>query len=520
MRYALADIATSEGEEPIWLCTLTLPDGRVYRSASTAITVNVRNPGYETVLQFEPTLSGVDDFEEELDCFGLEGATALTQARVEVVTSDNLASLQGDWQHVTAAACELSTIWDGQSWEDRLVLLSGGTVQGVEWGLAGEPTSFSLESTPASSSANVGDDTRDLGTEWPAPLTDDALAEMSDLAGAKHIWVFGNPDSIPAYKIGEVVVGDNRLILCGHPIPNLGGVTVYEDGVLVGSATPAVTNVGGVDYTYVDHTSRYRAANGAYTWKATNGGIAAANGSTFAALGADGVLRKLLSMSGLRVDWRRMEPTLQQLRGWRVGFFVDEQAPAIDIIRDSLLPYLPIVEMNGGDGLWFWYSDPHTAPIEASLILGQGLVGRTASMESSDTESIRNGFTIRYQKEECSGEYLSTLSLGTQTSALCYYSQQLYGVREDDVLDCPICWDSTTAIRILVNRASRLCLPRRIVSYQLAPEFYWLSAGMCVLVTDPGYGIASHRGVISSVRRTGSPEVRIDLVDRTPTGRD
>lgn len=518
MRTAAADLAAESGEEPIWLCSLRLPDGREYRVSSAAIAVNVRNPGYETVYQYDPFLAGMDEFIEELDVFNLEGIGALTSARIEIVTADNLAALQGDWHAVTAASCEISLIWDGQDYEDRIVVLAGGTVQNVEWGIVGEASRFSIESTPPRSSANVGDDTRDLGAEWPAPLLDGAAAEMSDLTGSKHVWVFGNPDSVPAYKLGAVG-GNNRLELSGHRLADLSGVTVYQDGVSVGSFTPAVSTVNGVEYTYVQHATQFASANGAYTWKASNGGIASANSGTVPALGADGVLRKLLAMSQLKVDWRRMEPTFQRLAGWRCGFYTDEQATAIDIIHDSILPYFPLVEMNGGDGIWYEYADPQTAEIEADLILGQSLVSRLGAMASSDLENIANGFTIRYGRNEATNEYAGTVALTEGNSALCYYSRQLYGVREADVIDAPCIWTADEAMRVLLHHASRRCLPRRILTYQPAPELYWLRGGMSVTLTDDDYAISGHRGVITSVRRSGSPQIKIELVDRTPTSR-
>lgn len=481
--------------------------------------------GTDGPYDYEPFLSGVTEFEQQLDVFSLDGVGALTQARVEVVLpSTDLAALQGDWYHVVASTVELSLIWEGQSLEDRLVVLDGGTIQGVEFGVLGQATSFTLEATPPVTSAAVGDDSRDVGTDFPSPLLDDTAVEMSDLEGSKYIHVYGNPDSVPAYKIGDDGAGNNRLLLCGHELARSGAsyvVTIYEDGVSAGTFTATNASINGGSYSYVSHATNFRSADGAFTWKATYGGVAAADGYERAALNADGVIRRLLVDSGLRVDWRQTEPALAKLRDWRLGFFIDQEAPAIEVLRDRVLQYLPVVELNSGDGLWLHYCDPHHGPIEAHLVLGQDLLGRTGPMTISDVEAIRNGFTINYNQELFAGKLLSSLTLDESNSALCYFSEQLYGERADEVIDCDVIWDEATALRVLLARADRLALPRRILEYEVARDAYWLDAGMVVSLTDPDYGIDAHRAVITSINRSMSPfRARLELIDRTPFSRD
>ncbi|MDP2308000.1 MAG: hypothetical protein Q8P18_18390 [Pseudomonadota bacterium] len=481
--------------------------------------------GSDGPYQYDPFLVGLTEFEQELDVFSLDGVGALTQARVEITTpGTDLANLQGDWYAVTAATVELALLWEGQTWEDRLVVLDGGTVAGAEFGLEGQATTISVEATPPVTSAAVGDDERDVGVDWPAPLLDTGgVDEMTDLAGAKYVHVYGDPQSVPAYKVGNVG-GQNRLILAGHHLARSGAsypVTVYEDGASIGAFTVTNASINGGDYAYVESATDFLSADGAYTWSATYGGVAAADGADRPALNAEGLARKLLSESGLRVDWRQSEPCLAKLRDWRMGFYVDQEAAAVDVLRDRVLAQLPVVEMSSGAGIWLAYCDPHVAPIEATLTLGQELVGRVGPMEISDLEAIRNSFTINYAPEVFSGELLSTAKLGESNSALCYWSQQLYGVRVDEPLDCDAISDGATAMRVLTARANRLALPRRILRYEVAPDAYWLEAGMAVSLTDAPYGIDRHRGVITSINRSMYPfEARIELVDRTPFARE
>lgn len=520
MRVASAETELSRGGRPAWLCTLRMPDGSTIRVSSEPVSVPVRALSGDGPYQYDPLLVGLDEFVEELDLFSLDGVGQLTQARVDIATTRDLAAAQGDWLHVTAATVEIALLWPGESWEDRLVVLAGGTIQGIEWGVVGEATTISVETTPPSSSASVGDDTRDVGVDFPAPLLDNGgVDEMSDLAGVRYQRVYGAAESVPAYKIGDIG-GNNRIILAGHDFARTGAtyqITAYEDGVSVGAFTVANTTVGGQPYAYIESAAQFLAADGAITYDATYGGIAAADDATAAALNADGVLRRLLVDSGLGVDWARMAPALVLLRGWRIGLYLDQEATAIEVIRGRLLPYLPLVEVSGGDGLWYAYADPLVGAIEAELIVGQHLLGRVGRMTLSDMEAIRNSFTIKYGYDSFTGEYTASASLGADTDTLCYLSQQLYGVREDDVLECDVTWDAATALRILRARASRLALPRRIVTYEAAPDLYWLATGAVVALTDAAYGISGHRARVTAVSRSMAPfQVRLDLVDRTP----
>lgn len=515
MRLPDAETVIARGGLPAMLCTITLPDGRRLRFADQPITVATRT-SEDGPYQYLPLLSGVSDFDEEVDPFGLDASSVLTQARVSIATTDDLAAMQGDWYAVTAATAEVALIWSGQLWHERITILAGARTQSVAFGVVGEVTTFSLEAGPAPTSADVGDDSRDIGADFPAPLLDTALGTMTDLAGSAYPIVIGTPSSVPAFKMGAVA-GMNRLILCGHHLPDLSSVTVYVDGVSVGGFTPANATATSGDYAYVSSAVQFTAATGAYTWNAAHGGIAAADDANKPALGADGVLRYLLVASGLTIDWRRMLPTLAFLREWPFGIVADKQASAVSIIRDRLLDVLPLIEINGADGLWFLYAEPHRAPVEAQLFAGVQLVGRVGAMETTDIEQVRNSFSISFDFEAFSGDYLSTVTLDATNSALCYLSKQLYCVSAEDVIETAAFSDATSAMMSLRARASRAALPRRKLVYDLSPDSYWLAAGMVVEITDAAFGIASHRAAITKMSRSGFPfRATFELLDRTP----
>lgn len=516
MRNTYAEAAILRGELPTWVLDLTARDGREFLFSTARIEISSRSTLQATPRQAIPLLEGIDEFVEELDLYTLDGVGALTQVRLSLAWHDSIAALQEDWLHFSASTAELSMLWDGQDWEDRFVVLASGTLQGIQFGIEGQATRIVVEATPPRLSASVGDDTQDLGVDFPAPLLDNAAATMSDLIGRKYQRVYGRPKSVPGYKVG-VFAGNNRLILAGHHFTDLTPIEVFVDGVSIGNQTP-VNHANG--YCYADSAGQFLAAQGAYTYSAEYGGVAAADGLDRAALGADGVLRKLLSESGLEVDWERMESTFQSLREWDIGFYIDKEATAISIIRDKIAGTVPIIEMSSGKGLWFAYSNPWSAPISADLIVGQHLLGRVGQMTISDLEAIENQFTLSHNYEASSSVYLGTETRNADDSALCYLSQQLYGVRATDPVESKSIWATATAQRRLNHRINRNALPRRQMVYLVAPDLYWLRAGMAVTITDEQLGIAKHRAAIRSVSRAQNPfQIAVDLIDRTAVSR-
>lgn len=539
-RTATADARVQAGETPIALLTLEFPSGQRLRLASAALSIDTRAFG-DGPYQYQPLLTSVEAFTEEIDVFDLDGVGALTQATVGFVTSDDMAGLHAAWGHLTAATVEIATIWRGQKWHERAVLLGGGLVQSLELGLAGEPSSFVVEVIAPSSSASVGDDTRDIGAEFPGPYTTVGAADVPELTGRMGIWVFGTPASVPAYKLGDAsaltpagVATSNRVILCNHLLPSpAANVYVSHDGVQFATPqtpvnVPAAGSTGA--YAYVDLSTiavpPAPDTTGAVTWTAaTSGGIARADDQRRAAVNAGQVLRKLLTMSGLRIDWHRCRRCLDLLSSWPIGFWLDAESLAIDVIRDYLVPYLPIIEMQSADGLYFAYADPHVQQVDGELVLGQTLLGRLGGVAFSDLGAIRNSFTINYRRDEFLDAYTESLTVDANTNALCALSQQLLrndargdtGLRADTPIDAPVFWDSSTARRCLNSIAGRKAIPRRVLSYVVSPDAYWVDAGSIYRLTDPEIGVYGVRGFVSALNRSLTPfEVTIELLDRTP----
>lgn len=514
-RLTAIEDAIEAGRTPLAVVTLSGAAG-LWRVAGDAIEIaDATAP--DGVLRIEAGLTSLLPFSESFDGYNLESLASLTQVQVSVLLEPWPLTSQGKIQAFLGSRVEVAIVWPGQDWADRRVLLTG-RLQAVRFGSEGEPVSFSAENTPPITSGIVGDDTRDLGEDYPSPQ--DALGnDLSGLEGRKPPIVLGTAKRIPGYKVGADGA-DNRLFLCEHELP-IGDITYYEDGVQAAADTPQSGTGPGGAFRYLASAVHFAAPTGAYTWDAENGGL---EGSRNAA----DVLRLLLRFSGLRVDNTRMQRAYSLLRGWEIGLVIDSQAPAIEVVRQRLLPWLPLVEVNGADGLWFAYVDPLEVSPQRALVVGGGLVWRMGEVVVSDLDQIRNSFTLAYGYDSYTQTYAQTMALGwqardstgTRTSydPMCRASYQLYGDLADDLLECPIVWDRATAGRMLRARAQRLSVPRLQIPYQYDPAAcYDLEMGEVVTLTDSDLGLSGDRAIVREIERTlRSAIVVLETAPSTP----
>lgn len=517
MRRPSADLAVGTGAPLLWLVSLTLPSGAIRRLSSQPVTLTARGPNGGT-FGFEPGLDALEAFKSGIDMMGTAGTTGtLTQATIRFTVTDDLAELQANHHEMGACTVEIALGYDGDDWEDREVLLGGATVQGVEFGYVGEQTAISVELGPEPTSALIGDDARDVGTDWPDTLRDIAVADMASVVGQKYQWVLGGPLSVPGIKVGASG-GTNRLILCGHNLAVLTAVTIYEDGVSQGTLTPANATLSTGDYAYVTSATEFSASSGAYTWSAVTGGVAALD-RPGAALTASSVLYWLLYNSGLRIDWATTQSALDGLRSWPIGIYLDQEAAMVDVVRDHLAAWLPIVEAPTADGTAFVYADPYEARSQGLLTMGQEILGRAGPMKTTDLDAIRNSFTLNYKPNAFSGVYDGTVTLDADDSQVCAVSVGWYGERPEEAMDCDIVHDAVTARRVLRHIAAKMALPRRIVSYVMAPEWYWLTAGSVWSITDPGYSLSNTVAYLVEIERGAALIATFECIDVAITGR-
>lgn len=474
-----AQLAVSAGRGPIVVLLLRLRGGTVYAFGTEAAEIEQR--GIDTAsIQVSPGLV-VDGMESAIDPFALTGETALTQAQVSVVLPESAAGLQGDWRYLGAASAELARVWPGDVWQDRESLLAGTRLSGVTLGIAGMPSTFTVEAARAVTSAVIGDASRTIGADFPAP-TDATGNLLTTLEGIEYPSVHGAPYRSTAFKIGEIG-GDNydRAVLAGHDFADLSTVTAYNDGVSIGTFAVLNTTATSGPYAYI-RSNTLQFDTGAITVAPAHGGVASIN-ATDAALNFGDLLELWLTVSGLAVDWSRCRPTIQRLRSWRGGVYLDTETSAIGAIRDHLVTAAPLIEMQSADGVWFYLADFSTIQTRGTLTEGQELVGYVGGVQLSEIEDIANSVTVKYAYDEFTGEYAASVVVGPDTDAAAAVSDQLYGALVADVLESAAIGDAATA-----RRAGRSLIHRRATRRRVST---WLVSDTTDLTIGEVYRLVS-----------------------------
>jgi hypothetical protein len=302
------------------------------------------------------------------------------------------------------------------------------------------------------------------------------------------------------------------------------GLTFPQGGPAAPLTSPILgngTDPDGNPVSWVEvSTSQLLSSSEPYTCDLTTGGVASVRDSSRAAVGLGEVLEWLLVNSGVKADILAQSRTTRLLAGWEGGVYLDRYADLIDVVRQRLLPFLPLVERTSARGMFYQFADPRIAPLEFSLTLGQELVAPVGGISLTDIDAVRNSFYLEYGYMHSTGSYAGRLSLGASDLECCRYSQQEFGEVADKPLRCSITWDQATARRILQSRAERLSLPRRGVTYTVDPSVTWLREGMVGTITDTERGIVAHRAVLRRWRPTGLPwRASFELVDRPPVSR-
>ncbi len=498
-----ARAALLAGRGPIVVCLLRLPGGTEYAFGTEAAQVTRRTAG---ALQVSPGLV-VDDVESVIDPFALEGETALTQAQVSVVLPESLASAQGDWRYIGAASAELARLWPGDAWEDRESMLAGTQLSGVTLGVAGAPSTFTLEAAQPKTSAMLGDPSRTMGVTFPTP-TDQSAQALTVLDGVEFPQVYGAPYRSQAVKVGEIGGdGYDRLVIGHEPWQGVTAVTVYEDGVSVG--TYAVVNS---TYAYVrsNPAAVFDANNGSFTIAPASGGSPGLAG-TSPALTAGDLLELWLTRSGLTIDWPRTRPAIQRLKSWPMGVYLDSATPAIQAVRDYIVSVCPLIELQSADGMWFYYADLSTPTVRGRLTEGQELVGPASGVQLTELEDVINAVTVRYAYDEATGEYTASQTVDADTDAAAAVSQQLYGVRAADTIEAVSITDAATARRVGRSLIHRRAYQRRRMVWLLS-DYANVQAGEVYRMVAPSFGI-DRDAVVTAIHGVVGRTVTLTVLD-------
>lgn len=502
--------ALAAGRGPVVVCLLRLPGGTVYAFGTEAATITQR--GIDTSpIQVSPGLV-IDTMESTIDPFGLTGETALTQAQVSVVLPSSLAADQGDWRYIGAATAEIARVWPGDAWQDRESMLAGTALSGLTLGVAGEPSTFTVEAAPTKTAAVIGDAGRTIGADFPAPV-DDAGNDLTSLEGVQYPAVHGAPYRSQGFKIGEVGGdGYDRVVIAGHDFADLSSVEAFDDGASIGTFAVLNTTATSGPYAYIRSAANgvLDSTVGAITIAPRYGGVAGRNG-TSAALTFGDLLELWLARSGVAVNWPRMLPTLERLRSWSGGVYLDTETDTLAAIRDHLVTAAPLIEMQSADGMWFYLAELDTPQLRGTLTEGQELIGRVGGVGLTEIEDVQNAVTVRYALDEFSGEFTGGETVDADTDAAAYVSQQLYGTRAADVIEADAVADATTARRVGRSLIHRRAYRRRVTTW-LVSDWADVQVGECYRVVTPSLGI-DRAAVVTTIAGVVARVVTFTVLD-------
>jgi len=510
---ALTEIAA--GRAGVYLVTVTA-GGIQVRAATRPADVPWANGTplqYSAVVRLEP-------LEVVLDVAALTGIGSYQSVRVEIADEDSdLVSLQLKGHPVAGAVVEVASWWPGQDWEQRVVVLRG-RLRSPTLREGGRLSSFTATAIPAmGGGASVVDVERNLQTDFPTRPT------VADQPGVLLPVVLGGPKNIPGLKVGNIS-GSDRLVLAGHWL-GAGTVNIYEDGSTTAAAASPYTLVNGyadsgkkVAYISGAAASTFTALGALTADVGTGGGALRLDGAGATRTAAD-VLVWLLTKSGVRVDWPRCRRALTFLATWALGVYADDPAADIDVIAQRILPVLPLVALESGDGVWYHYVDLQFDHPEADLVEGQQLLGPApgTGLDWSSEEDCVTSVGVRYGLDNATGDMVSAVSLDRTNDPLCALSRGLLGEdRAGDVLDGEVLWTATAARRAALHQARRRALPWGLARFVVEPEAAaGLREGSTVLITWSPWGLTRRPGILRSRYQAGDvSEITVSFAPASP----
>jgi hypothetical protein len=216
--------------------------------------------------------------------------------------------------------------------------------------------------------------------------------------------------------------------------------------------------------------------------------------------GAGDVICYVLDQTRIRLDRGRLESHRQQLNGYVLAGYVDEQVGAIEWLAAQLRA-LPISWVAGREGLFAWLYDPATLAVPvATLTEGETLsVDGDAGLTSREpVRRVELAYRIR-------ADVADTSLITSQQSLFSRLSNGGVEVLSTDIID-----STTTAERAAALRQRALSRRHPVIGGTVGRDLAWLRVGDPVQVSAPSWGV-SGLGVVSDVVDDGGARVRVSL---------
>lgn len=521
------------GRRGYWLLDIDL-GGRVLRFSTLPVTVSSSSG---QLIEYNEGLSDLS-----LSAVSVDGQEI--SAAVEISSGIDWSSLVSGGVTLSRRAATLRRWYEGQTHESARVIISGLTFDPV-YGAVDEALSVTisqrrLETTrilPAASKS-VSSDT------WPITAGFDRNAELD---GAVYPLIIGYPGI--TNTVAAPLPAVPALLAELQPHTHAGKVIV-ADGAIAGSevqlhsllesvsATRTVQETDdklGQKVSYVDFSglgwSTDRAAQQYYTSVSSSGtsdsgGVNNLDYSGPLRGAGEILLWALRNYSEIKLDLGRMEAQQLYLNAVKIDTFINRRCNVWEWLSRSVLPLLPVSEVESSDGLYFqfWRWDATAEDSVASLSVERHELSRLSRVETLQ-QDILNEIEIQYQPVcNSQGEYhaskVITGSVSEGDSRVlvdysCKLSQQPgnYGVRSSTI-EAPVLWDDASATRVLRWYAAQHALPKRVIRYAGPPELEALDVGQVVTLSDSAVNVSDAVCLIRDLNITPNGcEVLLILLD-------
>ena len=530
----------------LWLLTLTIR-GRRYRfSTEPAAVSNADELEGPPVVQF---LSGLAFLEYE-DTIGLfDSESSSREVSVSVLFQQGQAegwtAISDTRRDIGEATGELSLLIEGDDLADREIIVSGALGSPTH-GSRHEPVDFTItESDWLDAALLPAPGAKVRKKTWPKTTAGGHDLRRDDPAKGQHYpLIFGDPGKYPPVEWWGKASGnmpmtpallvkidttdeDNRahpatILLAGHAVylPSTPTVSIYNEAKRRWFTATPVLSADGLGRTVTTTTTTAAnpaAANfiepGDGLWVAWTGAGGVPNKhETAPARGAGEIIDYLLGFSKLRIDTLRGRAVLLEVDGFALDFWINEPRAPFEIIKQDILPLLPMSAQIRQEGLGFvyWKWDAVAADAVATLDVSTELGERTSSVEVSAIDDVYNTIRIDYCQDGPEGDYRKTLIYSHEDTAAdgevsvnpySWASFTRYGKREGLVIEAPIVEQDDTARAILDWKIRYHSMTHRTVSYRLPQAWQAREVGDVITVTDSAIGWSGVVCLITAIVR-------------------
>lgn len=239
---------------------------------------------------------------------------------------------------------------------------------------------------------------------------------------------------------------------------------------------------------------------------------------------AGDVLEYLLGLSTLAVDRGRLAAAKPALSRYLLDGCISARVSPWDVLRDEILPLLPVSLVSGPSGLypvvWRYDARPEDADhiLDADADPAVERIGRIRYDSSDRANRLTLSYAYSYRRAVHAGAitYGAAGDEGVTVHPLCTWARARTGREVSRTLETAWVYDTATAYAVMEWQTYAYCLPTRTVDYALPEaDYITIERGDVVRLTDSTVYLDGAVGLVSDVRTTGGGllEVSIQLLD-------